>query len=111
MEIEGGEDPVVRNVVFDSPGGNGLLLSGYIRDAVVEQNEFKWVGDSAIVLLGRTDPAQPCNGSNGEQPRGTQIVGNFIREVPILAIVFLTTDKLDCCTVITAAQVSYFWSR
>jgi hypothetical protein len=82
VEIEGAEDPLIRNVVFDSPGGNGLLLSGYVRGARVEQSEFKWVGDSAIVLLGRTDPAQPCNGSNGEQPRGTQIVGNFIHEVP-----------------------------
>eukprot|EP01052_Picozoa_sp_SAG31_P031072 SAG31_NODE_3254_length_4489_cov_1.441002_3_plen_164_part_00 len=70
-------------MVFDSPGGNGLLLSGYVRGAVVERSEFKWVGDSAIVLLGRTKPVQPCNGSNGEQPRGTQIVGNFIHEVGI----------------------------
>lgn len=83
MEIEGAEDPVVRNVVFDSPGGNGLLLSGYVRGALVRQCEFKWVGDSAIVLLGRTDPAQPCNASNGEQPRGTQIFGNFISEVGV----------------------------
>jgi len=80
VEIEGAEDPVVKNVTFDSPGGNGLLLSGYVRGASIEQNEFKWVGDSAIVLLGHTDPAQPCNGTNGEQPRGSQIVGNFIHE-------------------------------
>lgn len=33
----------------------------YVRGAVVERNEFKWVGDSAIVLLGRTMSAQPCN--------------------------------------------------
>ena len=80
VEIEGAEDAVVRNVIFDSPGGNGLLLSGYVRRASIERNEFKWVGDSAIVLLGRTDEAQPCNGTYGEQPRGTQIVGNFIHE-------------------------------
>ena len=39
-------------VTVDAPGGNGLLLSRYVRGARIARSEFKWVGDSAIVMLG-----------------------------------------------------------
>lgn len=64
--------------MFDSPGGNGLLLSNYVRNAVVAQNEFKFVGDSAIVLLGST---KLCDATDGNQPRGTLVQGNFIHDI------------------------------
>ena len=54
-----------------------------MRGAVVHGCEFKWVGDSAIVLLGSTPTERPCSGQDGEHPRGTSIVGNFIREVGV----------------------------
>ena len=83
IHIEGAVNPSVTEVIVDSPGGNGLLLSNYVRGAVIARSEFKWVGDSAIVMLGSTMDTQPCNGTNGDQPRGTQIVGCFIHEVGI----------------------------
>jgi hypothetical protein len=49
-------------VTVDSPGGNGLLLSRFVRGAIIRGCEFKWVGDSAIVLLGSTPTAHPCSG-------------------------------------------------
>jgi hypothetical protein len=40
----------VDGCVFDSPGGNGLLVEGRTVGMRVTENEFKWVGDSAIVV-------------------------------------------------------------
>ena len=78
--IEGAEHVLVQNCLFDSPGGNGLFLSNYIRDAVIEGNEFVWVGDNAIVAVGS---ANLIDGTNGNQPRGTKILGNLVHEIGI----------------------------
>ena len=75
--VEGAENFVIKNCTFDSPGGNALMLSNYIRSSVVEANEFVWVGDSAIVLLGSTNL---IDGTSGDQPRGTKILGNIVHE-------------------------------
>lgn len=77
-------------VTVDAPGGNGLLLSRYVRGARIARSEFKWVGDSAIVMLGSTMDTQPCNGSNGDQPRGTQIGERCQRQLPANVIVQCT---------------------
>eukprot|EP00041_Stephanoeca_diplocostata_P031274 m.971050 g.971050 ORF g.971050 m.971050 type:complete len:945 (+) comp23926_c0_seq7:45-2879(+) len=76
--VEGAVNPVVQRCVFDAPGGNGLLLSNYVRGAVVAQNEFKYVGDTAVVLLGST---RLCDATGGNQPRASLVHGNFIHEV------------------------------
>ena len=75
--VEGADKFVIRNCTFDSPGGNALMLSNYVRNSVVESNEFVWVGDSAIVLLGSTNL---IDGTSGDQPRGTKILGNLVHE-------------------------------
>ena len=68
---------LLQNCLFDSPGGNGVFLSNYIRNAVIEGNEFIYTGDSAIVAIGTADL---MDGTNGNQPRGTKILGNFAHE-------------------------------
>ena len=78
--IEGAENILIQNCLFDSPGGNGLFLSNYIRDAVVEGNEFVWVGDNAIAAVGT---ANLIDGTDGNQPRGTKILGNLVHEIGI----------------------------
>ena len=78
--IQGAENILVQNCLFDSPGGNGLLLSNYVRDAVIEGNEFVWVGDNAIVAVGS---AQLIDGTDGNQPRGTKVIGNLVHEIGI----------------------------
>ena len=65
---------------FDSPGGNGLFLSNYIRHAVVNNSEFVWTGDSAIASVGSTDL---IDGTDGNQPRGNVITSNVMHEVGI----------------------------
>lgn len=64
-----------------------LLLSGYNRNARISRNDFKWIGDSAIVSWGRTtgDPSgeDGWDGRNGDQPRYNIIEYNFASEVGI----------------------------
>ena len=68
---------LLQNCLFDSPGGNGVFLSNYIRNAVIEGNEFVYTGDSAIAAIGS---AELIDGTNGNQPRGTKILGNYAHE-------------------------------
>lgn len=78
--VEGVEGFLLQNCTFDSPGGNALFLSNYIRRAVIEGNEFVYTGDSAIAAVGSTDL---INGTSGNQPRGTKIIGNLMHEIGI----------------------------
>lgn len=80
VRAEGVENFVVESSLFRSPGGNALLVGGYARNTVVSDNEFVYVGDSAIVLLG--DVAL-VDGTLGQQPEGTLIARNLIHEIGI----------------------------
>ena len=64
-----------------------LLLSGYNRNAAIRGNEFKWIGDSAMVSWGRTtgDPtgADGWDGTDGNQPRYNVIEFNFGSEIGV----------------------------
>ena len=75
--VEGVDGFTIRQCLFDSPGGNGLVLSNYIRNAIIEENEFRYSGDSSIVLVGSTEL---IDGTNGNQPRGTKVIGNLVHE-------------------------------
>ena len=75
--VEGVNGFTIQQCVFDSPGGNALSLSNYVRNAIIEANEFKYVGDTAVSLLGSTEL---IDGTNGNQPRGTKIINNLMRE-------------------------------
>ncbi len=77
---EGVDGLTIKNCLFDSMGGNGLLLSNYIRRAVIDGNEFKRSGDSAILSVGS---ANLIDGTSGNQPRGTLITNNLIYEMGI----------------------------
>ena len=75
--VEGVDGFTMQNCLFDSPGGNGLFLSNYIRNAVIEANEFRYVGESAMAVVGSTDL---IDGLSGSQPRGTKIISNLVHE-------------------------------
>ena len=77
---EGVDGFTVQQCLFDSPGGNGIFLSNYIRNVVIEANEFRFVGDNAIAAIGSVNL---IDGTNGNQPRGTKIVGNLVNEIGI----------------------------
>ena len=78
--VEGADGFTMQKCCFDSPGGNALFLSNYIRNAVIEDNEFKYTGDSAIAAVGSVDL---IDGTSGNQPRGIKIVGNLAHEIGI----------------------------
>lgn len=50
---------------------------------MVEDSEFRFVGDAAILQLGATPLAQPWNATGGDQPWGTLILHNYIHDIGI----------------------------
>lgn len=78
--VEGINGLLVQNCLFFSPGGNGIFLSNYVRNAVIEGNEFVYTGDSAIAAVGTADL---IDGTLGSQPRGTQILSNLAHEIGV----------------------------
>jgi|TARA_B110000971_G_C19755897_1_gene384137 hypothetical protein len=57
------------------------MLRGWNRDCEIVDNEFSWIGESAIVNLGESD--QNDGVKNVNQPRRTIISRNLVREVGI----------------------------
>ena len=74
---EGVKGFLLQNCLFYAPGGNGLVVSQYARDTVIEANEFVWSGDSGILVIGQTDM---IDGTSGNQPCGVKVLGNLVHE-------------------------------
>ena len=75
--VEGVDGFLLQNCLFDAPGGNAVFLSNFVRHAVIEGNEFVFVGDSAVAAVGSSNF---MDGTDGNQPRGTRIIGNLMHE-------------------------------
>jgi hypothetical protein len=93
---EGTEGFTLKRCLVTRADGQGVLLAGYHRGATLLQNEFEWIGSHAMVAWGRTSPCLNANcsrkvpnggdgpdGRGGEQPIGTLVEGNIVREVGI----------------------------
>lgn len=76
--FEGCERTTIEGNIFERLDGNALVLSGYHRNATISKNEFLWIGDSAMVSWGYS---LGMDGTNGEQPRFTKVVGNLVHEL------------------------------
>ena len=92
MILDGTEAVTIQGCVFERLDGNAVIVSGYNRNAVIDSNEFAWIGDTCIAEWGRTrgTPVDGPDGgrdgwdaTNGDQPRYTQITNNFAREMGI----------------------------
>jgi hypothetical protein len=83
--FEGSERALIDGCLFTQLDSNGVLFSGYNRQAVVTRSEFAWIGETAIAQWGYTDGSPVAtmgfDGSRGDQPRGTEISFNLVREV------------------------------
>eukprot|EP01043_Picozoa_sp_COSAG02_P042302 COSAG02_NODE_3586_length_6523_cov_2.494630_5_plen_594_part_01 len=53
--IEAARNITIESCKFNQTGGNAIVLSGYVTDSAIVQNEFERIGDSAIVLLGAAE--------------------------------------------------------
>lgn len=81
--FEGTEGLNITGCSFERLDGNAIMLSGYTRNAVIAENSFAYIGDTVIASWGRTkelNGAEGPDGTDGNQPRGTQIVRNIVRE-------------------------------
>lgn len=78
--IEGTVNTLVSNCTFNAVGGNGVFISNYNRGTIIQGNDFKYTGDSAIAAVGSSEL---IDGTGGNQPRGTQIIGNLAHEIGI----------------------------
>mmetsp|Transcript_50416 Transcript_50416/g.74769 ORF Transcript_50416/g.74769 Transcript_50416/m.74769 type:complete len:882 (+) Transcript_50416:102-2747(+) len=95
--LQGTEQVEFDRCAFDRLDGNALMLSGYNRNATIQNSDFSFIGANAIASWGytnetRTDPGRPgvilenyphagIDGTDGEHPRFTTITGCTAREV------------------------------
>ena len=82
---------------FERLDGNGVMVSGFNRNATISHSDFAFLGGNAIAAWGytnetKTDPGRPgivlqnfpaagVDGTDGEHPRHTLVTGCSAREV------------------------------
>ena len=75
------ENITITNSLLTQLGGNGIAVIDYNQETTISLNEFSWLGDSGIILVGST------NGIDGfsvaSQPADTIIQSNLFRETGI----------------------------
>jgi len=95
--LQGTEGVLVKNCTFERLDGNALMISGFNRHTTVEGNTFAFIGGNAMVAWGYTNetentgfpyytptenyPQAGVDGTDGNHPRYTRIIGNLAREV------------------------------
>jgi len=79
--MEGTHNCAVDNCTFERLDGNAIMVSGYNRNATVQDSEFSWLGHSAVAGWGYTNEN---DGTDGLQPHFTNIVRNYVREIGII---------------------------
>ena len=85
---EGTVNFTVSSCRFYRNDGNGVMLSGFHRDAALLDNEFAWTGGTAMAAWGVTDEiseggTRGWDGTAGEHPYNTLVDGNQIRETGV----------------------------
>ena len=78
--LEGVTNVTVSECVFHRLDGNALFLSRFARNVTVERSDFAWIGESAVASWGET---AGYDATGGEQPRGTLLQHNVMRELGI----------------------------
>merc|ERR1712070_1067767 len=95
--IQGTEKLKIQNSVFERLDGNGVMISGYNRNATVKDSDFSFIGGNAIASWGYTNetensgfpyytpntnyPEGGVDGTDGNHPRYNRILSNTAREV------------------------------
>jgi len=75
--FEGCEMCSVSDNLFIRLDGIALFVSGYNRNMTISNNEFVWIGDSAMSSWGYTDG---YDGTGGDFPQFTQVLFNMVHE-------------------------------
>jgi hypothetical protein len=89
--MENTANTVIDSCLFERLDGNAVMISGYNRNATIQNSEFVWIGENAIVswgytrdIDGRTDRlpyGMGVDGTDGNHPQGNFIYNNFIHEI------------------------------
>jgi len=78
--IEDSSFITVKHSQFKRLDSNGILLMKRCRNVTLKGNEFSWIGESAMAAWGETNE---WDGQAGNQPRGTVVKHNIVREIGI----------------------------
>ena len=79
--LQGTQDTTVIGNSFEHLGGNALVVSNWNLNATVTLNQFQWLGESAIILIGRSDGIDGV--SSRDQPTYTHVEGNLVRDFSV----------------------------
>ena len=79
--LENAQDVSIQECLFLRTGGNAVVVSGYAKRTHIANTEFAWIGDSAIVTLGRITMADGFTVDS--YPEDTLIEGNHFHEIGI----------------------------
>ena len=80
MISDGAENITIESSTFWRLGGNGIVLSGHARHCSIASSEFAFLGESAIVSVGR---ATLWDGTRPTYPEGNLIEGNHIHGIGV----------------------------
>jgi hypothetical protein len=86
--FEGTEGLTIEGCEMERLDGNGVMLSGYHRNATLRNNHIAWTGGTAFAGWGRTDEMSDdgihgYDATGGDFPRYTLLEGNVMRETGI----------------------------
>eukprot|EP01083_Nonionella_stella_P110129 322065_1 len=88
--LDGVRNIQIINNTMTRLDGNAISVNRYARGVVIEGNEIVWQGDNAVSMWGDTQNISMNDGStmgwdgtDGNQPRGTQFIQNFVHEIGI----------------------------
>jgi hypothetical protein len=93
VHISGAERVTIESCLFERIDGNGVMLSGYSRNATIKGNEFHLVGENGVVSWGYTAdypdakrdvpiPAtQGPDATDGNHPQFALVDSNIFHEI------------------------------
>ena len=79
--LENAHNTRIENCLFLRTGGNAIMVSGHAKQSQIQNNEFAWIGDSAIVTLGKIPLVDGYTVNTF--PEDTLIKGNHFHEIGI----------------------------
>lgn len=78
--VQDAENVTIAGLRFGQVGGNGVMLSNHVTDSLVADCDFRWSGDSAILLLGATDAV---DAGKPTYPNRNSVVRSSVFEVGV----------------------------
>eukprot|EP01065_Artemidia_motanka_P026800 TRINITY_DN32038_c0_g1_i1.p1 TRINITY_DN32038_c0_g1~~TRINITY_DN32038_c0_g1_i1.p1 ORF type:complete len:933 (+),score=311.52 TRINITY_DN32038_c0_g1_i1:85-2799(+) len=86
--LEGTEGVTIEGCTFERLDGNGVMVSGYNRNATIHKSDFAYLGGNAVAAWGYTNetsgdnhPQAGVDGTDGNHPRYTTVTSCSAREV------------------------------